>query len=99
MPTMNIDTPMPLEIAWPESKNNSINYLGEIFEMIMGEALNSKSRVNGAGFESKDQCRLTDLVESLVLPLIKTPPMDTPVLTAASYAPEDVDGKSSSKKA
>jgi hypothetical protein len=89
MATMLIDTPMPLEIEWPESKNNSINYLGELVEMMMGELLNSKSRVNGAGFFDIDAARALDIINSQMIPLLGTKPTDTPVLSAASYAPED----------
>ena len=94
MPVMNTDTPMPLELPIPESKNNSINYLGEIFEMIMGELLNSKSRVDGAGFEVVDSRRILDIINTQVIPLLNTSPCDTPVLSAATYAPEDVSVKS-----
>ena len=86
---MKVDSPMPLQMAWPKSKNATINYLAETFEAIMGEVLSSKSRVNGAGFEPIDQTRLTAMVEGLVLPILRTPAVDMPVLSAASYAPDD----------
>ena len=108
MPTTNTDTPMPLEMPWPESKNNTINYLGELFETLMGELLNSISRDRGAGFDSADASRALKFLDEAIRPIFTVPAQDTPVLAAVTYGPEDkpgsvtlhkgVDGKFVSKK-
>ncbi len=80
---------IPVKTDFPKCKNNTINYIGELFEVVMGELLNSQSRNGGAGFYKKDADRARDMIEQTVLPLLVIDLQDTPVLAACG--PEDED--------
>lgn len=81
---------IPVKTDFPKCKNNSINYIGENFEVVMGELLNSSSRNFGAGFMPADAQRAKTYIESVILPLFTLPAMDTPVLAATDDKDEDV---------
>ena len=83
-----VDIPTPTD--FPKVKNNSINYLGELFELVMGELISSNSRHYGAGFAPFDSQRAKAILCNQVLPLLGMPCTDTPVLAAIGDQDEDL---------
>lgn len=73
---------IPIATGFPKVKNNSINYLGELFELVMGELVNSNSRHFGAGFIDFDAARAKSIIKDQILPILEKPAADTPALAA-----------------
>lgn len=85
------EVPIPVATGFDKVKNNAINYLGELFELVMGELLNSNSRHFGAGFLPFDAARAKAIIHEQILPLLEKPITDTPVLAAAPELDEDTE--------
>jgi len=83
-----VDIPTPTD--FPKVKNNSINYLGELFELVMGELITSNSRHFGAGFLTFDAMRAKAIICEQIVPLLDKPCTDTPVLAAIGDQDEDL---------
>ncbi|MCK9568658.1 hypothetical protein M0R72_06935 [Candidatus Pacearchaeota archaeon] len=81
---------IPVPTDFPKVKNNTINYLGELFELVMGELITSNSRHFGAGFLKFDSARAKAILEEQVMPLLDKPATDTPVLAAIGDQDEDI---------
>ena len=88
----NVEIPVPTD--FPKVKNNTINYLGELFELVMGELITSNSRHFGAGFLNFDAQRAKAILNEQVMPLLDKPATDTPVLAAIGDQDEDVKSSS-----
>ena len=84
------DIKIPVITDFPKVKNNTINYLGELFELVMGELITSNSRHFGAGFLTFDSGRAKAILEEQVMPLLSKPVTDTPVLAAVGDQDEDI---------
>jgi hypothetical protein len=76
-------------MVFKKTKNDTINSLGEYFETLMKEIVNSGSRIYGAGIDDFTKKRATDFINQVIFPTLNVPLQDTPIVASRPEGDED----------
>jgi hypothetical protein len=76
-------------MVFKKGKNDTVNTLGEYFETLMKEVVNSGSRMYGAGIDDFTRDRAKKFIDEVIIPTLNIPLQDTPVVVARPEGDED----------
>lgn len=78
-------------MVFQKGKNDTINNLGEYFETLMREIVNSGARIYGAGLDDFTRERAKKFINEVIVPTLNIPLQDTPVVVSRPEGDENPD--------